>query len=80
MGCDLARTNGDELMPRHTLHLPTNRGSRENDVGYLIAEARAAGLFVRQGDKRVELVSTRAQNVLFVGTVPDASAWLRDRR
>jgi hypothetical protein len=68
-------------MARATLYLPKDRGPRENDVGYLIAEARAAGLFVRKNSGHsVELVTTKAQHVLFAGSVPDASAWLRDRR
>jgi hypothetical protein len=68
-------------MPRPILHLPKHRGPRENDIGHLIHEARAVGLFVRElGEQRVELLSTKAQNVLFSGAVPDASAWLRDRR
>lgn len=66
-------------MQRPVLHIPKQRGPRENDVGYLISEARAAGLFVRQLEKHVELVSTKAQTVLFAGSVPQAVAFLQSR-
>ena len=67
-------------MPRPTLHLPKHRGPRENDIGHLIHEARAVGLFVRElGQQRVELITTKAQNILFAGTVSDAVSFIRYR-
>ncbi len=65
-------------MPRAILHLPSYRGPREHDVGFLISEARAAGMFVRKlAEQRVELVATKSQDILFSGDIPQAVAFLQ---
>ena len=53
---------------------------REQDIGYLITEARSVGLYVRPcGSGRVELQATKSKHILFAGSVPQAVAFLKNR-
>jgi hypothetical protein len=66
-------------MPRiRHAHLPARRLPREQDPGYLIAVARAAGFYVRNAHGgRVELQHVRTRAMVFAGTVPEAVAFVR---
>jgi len=69
-------------MPRlRNVHLPTRRIPREQDPGFLISIARAAGLYTCNASRPpVQLRDVRTKATLFTGSVPEAVAFVRSRR